>query len=247
MGQPLLRRPSEWKSKVVWKLALANRIFPTLGKYRFFGQDDIDRRVVELLLAKDEKSSSRFFVDVGSNDGHTFSNSKHLELFHKFSGICIEPYLPNVELARLHRDCQQVHAAIVPSDFDGDEVELEFSNLMTSMILGPGSESEAQRIADDGAAFLPAGQFRHRFVAPARTLQEILETLGAPRHIDLLSIDIEGYELECLESFDFETWSFEVIVVESYNHDETQRFFSRRGYRLSDDFSHNLIFVRDAD
>ena len=72
-------------------------------------------------------------------------------------------------------------------------------------------------------------------------------TLCSPRNIDLLSIDIEGYELECLESFDFETYSFEVIVVESYNHDETQGFFARRGYRLSDDFSHNLIFVRDKE
>ena len=50
---------------------------------------------------------------------------------------------------------------------------------------------------------------------PAITLTTILDQVE-PEKINLLSLDVEGYELNALRGIDFEKYKPEVIVVECY-------------------------------
>ena len=248
LGQPGNRVPDRALSKFFNKLFLANKLLPRLGGYIWFGQGEIDRLIVDTLekVRGPDKSGKGFFVEVGSNDGTAFSNCKHLELFEAYQGVLIEPYLPNLELSKLHRKGPHfVHGAVVPSSFSMAEVELEFSNLMTRMTLGDSDRVESREFADSGKDFLFADQERHSFVAPALRLEQILDSVRAPKEMDLLSLDIEGFELEILRDFNFEKYSFKLIVVESFDPKPMIDLMKVNGYELLlRHSSFNLLFLR---
>lgn len=247
VGQPKNRDSGNTWARIWNAIFLGNRLVPTIGRYQFFGQDELDREICNLLQLEDPENRRErgFFVEVGSNDGITFSNCKHFELFHEFEGILIEPYSPNLELSRLHRKGPHfIQAAVVPGAFKGEVVELEFSNLMTRMMLTEADEQSSFEFAEMGKDFLYENQQRHKFWAPAQTLIEILDRCGSPETIDLLSLDIEGLEIEVLEGFDFDKYRFKVIVVESFDLPKTTLFFESKGYQLHLAHpSHNLVFV----
>ena len=248
IGQPKFRNPNSKVTGVLQGMLFGNRLAPLFGNYAFFGQDQIDAQI-EFWWSSIRQSgacpSFGFFVEIGSNDGIAFSNCKHFELFHNFSGILVEPFLPNLELSKLNRKGPNfVHAAVVPLGYGKSTVELEFSNLMTTMSLGADSAQAASDFADQGQNFLYANQIRHRFSAPALNLQAVLTECDAPKHICILSIDIEGHELAVLEDFDFSEYFIDLIIVESFNQVETISFFLERGFALVEELNgHNLLFV----
>ena len=53
----------------------------------------------------------------------------------------------------------------------------------------------------------------HEFEVPARTLSSLLDEVGAPE-VDLLSLDVEGYEAEVLAGLDLGRHAPRFIVVE---------------------------------
>lgn len=73
--------------------------------------------------------------------------------------------------------------------------------------------------------------------------------LAQPSDPTYLTIDIEGKELECLESINFEFYSPRVICVEEWEENildgtsEIQQFLSSKKYRLMGRTSLSSIFV----
>ena len=151
-----------------------------------------------------------FFVEAGGNDGYTQSNTYALERRHGWSGILIEPVPELARACALERPRSTVvRAALVARDFPDSEVRLHFGGLM-SLVVGarPGD-------AEWAAAAHAVGQEEpaHQFVAPARTLSSILDEVGAPE-IDLLSLDVEGYEPQALAGIDFDRHAPRFVLVE---------------------------------
>jgi hypothetical protein len=58
------------------------------------------------------------------------------------------------------------------------------------------------------------GFSKNIFEQSAVTLNSILEKNNAPTYIDLLSLDVEGYELEVLKGVDFNKYTFMLLVIE---------------------------------
>jgi len=48
----------------------------------------------------------------------------------------------------------------------------------------------------------------------SRSLQSVLVEAGAPRFIEFLSLDVEGFEWEVLRGFDFDTYTFGALAIE---------------------------------
>lgn len=66
-------------------------------------------------------------------------------------------------------------------------------------------------------------------------------------HIDIMSLDIEGYELNCLRGLDLTKYPPKVIVLENANHDlEIKQYLEQYGYRLDKVVSYNEYYVHKS-
>jgi FkbM family methyltransferase len=237
IGQPWVLNSSILEYCVL-KFFFGNRFVPFLGGYHYFGQNQIDRTLKDIL------GQEGFFVEIGSNDGFSFSNSKHLEMYRGWKGVLVEPYYPKLRQSQINRSKRSlhVHAACVASGYGKETAELYYSNLMTTLTTGSDELPIPLDHAVEGQRFLSANERVHTFSAPAKTLKNILLETGAPRDIDLLSIDIEGHDYEVLADFD---WSFRFrhIIVEAYNPDKYSALLYSLGYELVlRDSAHNMLF-----
>jgi FkbM family methyltransferase len=151
-----------------------------------------------------------FFVEAGGNDGYTQSNTYAFERRHGWRGVLVEPVPELARACALERPGSHVVcAALVAQGFPVAEVSLRFGGLMTVVVGG--------READDEwvAAAHAVGQEEppHEFVAPARSLSSILDEIRAPE-VDLLSLDVEGYEAQALAGLDLERHAPRFVLVE---------------------------------
>ena len=151
-----------------------------------------------------------FFVEAGGNDGYTQSNTYAFERRHSWRGVLVEPVPELARACALERPGSHVvRAALVATGFAEPEVSLRFGGLMTVVVGG--------RDGDDQwvAAAHAVGQEEppHEFRAPARTLSSILDEVRAPE-VDLLSLDVEGYEAQVLAGLDLERHAPRFVLVE---------------------------------
>ncbi|WP_236096811.1 FkbM family methyltransferase [Helicobacter magdeburgensis] len=85
---------------------------------------------------------------------------------------------------------------------------------------------------------------------PVRSLESILdEYLPQKTHIDFLSVDVEGLDLEVLKSNNWDKYRPKVVVVECWNsdleniyHTETYSFLSSQNYKLFAKTINTLFF-----
>ena len=169
------------------------------------GSDRLSRPALHGLEAKLDRIIGKydgFFVEAGANDGFTQSNTYWLERFRGWKGVLIEPMPTLAREARVERPGTPViHCALVPAGFEGDTIEMRFGDLL-STVRGSGSPT-----GEDEEAWTQRGValgWRDPYVAtvPARTLSSVLDEVGAPE-IDLLSLDVEGFEPDVLRGLDF--------------------------------------------
>jgi FkbM family methyltransferase len=219
-----LRRKFRYKSRLVVRLlGLGSR-----KAWTSFGLNGLDLEIFKAISTK-----SKYYVELGANDGVSQSNTLALELFAGWRGLLIEP-VPEVywrlKENRNSRRNSLVNAACVARGFRGDSVEMLYSNLM-SVTLGMDLDiSDPISHARDGERFLgDEGKIR-RLRVPAITLTDALVSAGSPRKIGLLSLDVEGAELDVLKGIDFERHIFEWIAIESRDLERIVRFLEPQGY-----------------
>ena len=86
----------------------------------------------------------------------------------------------------------------------------------------------------DRWAMAPGAQPKATVPVFVMTLDDILVDAGAPISLDLLSIDVEGHELDVLRGFDIDKWRPRLLLLEDHVSDLTKhRYMMRRGYALS--------------
>jgi FkbM family methyltransferase len=162
-------------------------------------------------------SNRKFFVEFGAADGVLLSNTWLLEKKLGWDGIVAEPAQIFHETLRNNRSCAIDTRCV--STRTGDKVAfLEVSDSARSIpeLLNFGPElSTIGSYADNGDW---ASKFRLRnsreYLVETVSLNDLLQSHGAPHVIDYMSIDTEGSELDILRSFDFEKYEVRVISVE---------------------------------
>lgn len=158
-----------------------------------------------------------FFVEAGAHDGFTQSNTYYLERFRNWRGLLIEPVPALFERCRRERQRSTVvRAALVGPDHVGSEIELEYGDLMTVVPAVHADDNAKKKFVEMRSSYLPDCQ-PYRFQAPARTLSALLDEHAAGKTIDLLSLDIEGYELQALRGLDLHRHRPRFICVEAWD------------------------------
>ena len=166
-----------------------------------------------------------FFVEVGAYDGVIFSNTYFLEAL-GWTGILVEPNSRLIERCVQARPFSRaVHAAI--SDSSGGTLEL-------SIVDGePGLDALSYVGTPDAhiARVEQAGGSVRKESVPRMTLDEVLG--DDETHLDLVSIDVEGHELNVLTGFSIDKYQPDVLLIEdnSHGHDRlVSCFLAERGY-----------------
>jgi len=190
----------------------------------------------DFLLHKVFNKTNGFFIEVGCIDGLRFSNTLFFEKL-GWKGLCIEAHNDYIELLNKNRpNSKVVHCAI--GDNDKDDVVF-YANARGS--LSSLDKTTEERWRRDYAEHFTGFEEQ---VVKERTLTNVLDEFGV-KEIDLLSIDIEGYEIEALMGLDFTKYKPEVLIVESDGIDHKRRIkeiLSLQGYVFVLDFFRNLIF-----
>ncbi len=158
-----------------------------------------------------------FFVEVGANEPEEGSQSFHLERA-GWNGILVEPQPDLAERLRRERKAAVYPVACSSPERSGTHMRLHVAGPFSSftpdlMVTGLQAETGID--------------------VPVRTLDEILAGAHAPEPIDLLSIDVEGHELEVLRGFDFSRWRPRLILLEDHVTNISKHLFLlRHGYAL---------------
>lgn len=151
------------------------------------------------------------FAEIGANDGKTHSNTKFFEESRGWTGLCVEPN-PSA-FAKLQKErpgCINVHGGIATSsgamDFMlNDGYTEQLSGWVQTM-----DPAMMERIAREMQEY---GGTKSIISVDAYRLDDLLSRYGI-RHLDFLSIDVEGAELEAVKSIDFSAVDIDVIVTE---------------------------------
>jgi FkbM family methyltransferase len=143
--------------------------------------------------------TSGFFVEVGAGDPKQLSQTWELERL-GWRGILIEP---QPKLARKLEDqraaCKVFCCACSSPENAGRMLPLQLAGIYSSLNLD----------------HFVAGMKKEVVIeVPARTLDDILVEASAPIPIDLLSIDVEGHEIDMLKGLTLTRWQPRLILIE---------------------------------
>lgn len=184
-----------------------------------------------------------FFIEAGANDGYQQSNTYYLERHKGWRGLLVEgiPALYK-RCLRLRTRSTVVNCALVAPGFAAPTVTMHYAHLM-SVVEGSLKSAAAQ------AEHINAGRQQQRLAqpysvdVPARTLESVLDSLTEVPPIDLLSLDVEGCELDVLKGMNLDRYAPRFILVEARFFEEVNGFLQPR-YELVERLSHHDCLYR---
>lgn len=209
------------------------RIFERFGSDRYsrFALNDLDRKLEKYLSWRNGT-----FIEAGANDGLTQSNTYWFERFRGWRGLLVEPIPAKAQACRHNRPIATVvNSALVGSE-DVKSVSMKTANLMAFVTGGLGNSAEEDQHMKTAIAVQKLEAIEEVEV-PARRLSNILDDVGMS-HIDLFSLDVEGYEIEVLKGLELDRHLPTYILVETKNLPGVLETLEQR-YRKIDQFSHH--------
>jgi FkbM family methyltransferase len=155
---------------------------------------------------------SGFYVDVGAFDGIHLSNSYLFEQ-QGWQGVCIEPHPLYYQKCRQNRPgAVCLHAACVGAESISEITFYTEAIGLFSGVIGGRQEDVKRRYVKRQMDF---NDFEENKIA-AKTLNSILAAyLPDGMHLNFVSIDVEGSELDVLKGFDIERYHPDVLVLEA--------------------------------
>ena len=212
------------KFHILQNLYLKNRCFLKRKTYSMDGED------IEIVKYFDNKKNG-FYVDVGSY--HPIERNNTMLLYNKgWEGINIDISDFSIKLFDQLRS-RDINLNLAVSKNEG-EIEMYFQKKLSQL-----STIKKEQIKKSFQ-----GEVKIKKII-SKTLTSILdETKFANKKIDFLDIDVEGADLDVLESLDFEKYSPKLIcieVIEENNEDsDIFNFLRKKDYKRiwSGVFSH---------
>lgn len=149
-----------------------------------------------------------FYIEAG---GHhpTQENNTFLLDQKGWDGLVIEPQKRFNSLYSIHRSCHLENLALVRLDFGKETV---------SFLVDKDCDGKTACVVNEDKKHLWRSEIGAYEIVevPCVTLQSLLDKYGL-KHINLLSLDAETYELEILKGIDFSKTTFDLISIEHFN------------------------------
>lgn len=183
----------------------------------YFSQTGEDIIIKEL----QENKKNGFYVEVGCHEPILMSNTFNLYL-DGWNGLCIDANPALVKKFKKYRPNDVVLCEAV-SDKRGEVLFYEFDRPAVNTIDEESIEEWKKK-----------WQLLSARKVVTKTLDEILMENGVAGPVDLLSIDVEGHDLQVLKSLSLETVRPRLIVIEIHDFDLSNYSSNRIVQYLSD-------------
>jgi FkbM family methyltransferase len=205
-----------------------------------YSQEGEDR-----VLAKyfgDEKNNG-FYIDIGAHHPQRFSNTYYFYL-RGWRGINIDAMPGSMEIFKKIRS-EDINLEVAISDVEQDLTYYEFNELALN---GFSKELAELRHGSNGYRVVA------KYAIKTHQISEILdEYLPVNQEIDFLSVDVEGLDLEVLQSNDWDRYRPQLVLAESLStseciedlsSSEICRYMTSKGYRLYSKLCNTTIFTK---
>ncbi|KAH3876711.1 hypothetical protein DPMN_000560 [Dreissena polymorpha] len=196
------------------------------GSWSEFGQD---KRVDDLL----KQRRDGFFVELGGYNGETSSNTLFFEKYRGWSGILIEadPTSYGVMVTK-DRKCFMLNSC-VSNKYRA--MDFTIADQLTSSNVSMTKEHR-QRISNVQSMAVITVQ--------CHSFQDIMASLGRD-HVDYFSLDVEGGEIQILESIDWSKITIDVFSIETFQfRNEILAVMRSKGYETIGKFYYDDFFVK---
>ena len=182
------------------------------------------------MLIKDnffKNKKSGFFVEIGAYDGIEGSNCYHFEKFMNWEGIAIEASPLHFEKLKKNRNCKLINLALGSENKQVEFYEVVEGFTQMSGINNLNFQNSFQRIKKNSDSKI------NKIDIECKTFGKLIPD---DQIIDLISIDIEGNELDVLKSIDFDKYQIKVIILENNVPNELSylKFFLEKNFSYFD-------------
>jgi len=164
----------------------------------YYGLNKLDKKLASYI-----DFNNGFFIEAGANNGISQSNTLYFEKYMSWRGLLIEAIPALAEQCRKNRrKCIVENCALVSKNYPDDHIEMQYCNLMSLVKGGLGNQETETLHLESGKKFLRPDEEIYAVSVPTATLSSILDKHKISK-VDLLSLDVEGYEPEVLQGIDF--------------------------------------------
>lgn len=177
------------------------------------------------------------FFDVGAFEPIRINNSYHFEK-NGWECYCFEANTNGIPLLKQYRK-NVFNYAIADTNKDLVTFNVITMNNWTAGFSAIEINEDYKRIF----GFNP--QSVTQISVPQKTLNTIIENEIPITQIDIMSLDIEGGELNCLRGLDLNKYKPKVIVIENVTDDKAiENYLIPYGYKIDKKISYNHYYVR---
>ena len=204
----------------------------------FYSQHGQDIIAYAYLKAKKDNFDNGFFIEIGAFDGINLSNTY---LFEKlgWNGICIEPDKVLFDKLKENRNCDCYNLAIHSKSLEKSYF-IQYKNSKVFNVLKEHEDLSVNK--NENLKNLESNIIEVSTI----TFNELMEkNYPNIRYIDFLSIDVEGGELNILETIDFNKYKFGLITIENnFENNVLANFMEKLGYVVLIDIGHDILFIK---
>lgn len=172
-----------------------------------------------------------FFLDIGGNNPVSINNTYFFEKNRGWSGLAFEPL---EEQRAKWKDSRTTEC--LPYALGSETGEAEFCEYDDHYMSGFSDEVEYR------------GHVKTRYKVPVRRLADILSERGIT-HVDFISLDVEGAEIEVLRGIDFSRVDIECFTIENDKGSVRQKrirdFMKASGYKLKARLWLDEVYIKD--
>lgn len=196
-----------------------------------FGQD-----IIAYLCLKNKKNG--FYIDIGAYDGIGLSNTYIFEKL-GWNGFCVEASPKTFEKLQKNRKCDSYNYAVCSKNIGKTRFLTSSSGELDVLDIHntDGHKKRIKRESDNNMEYIEVDTI---------TFDELMSNYKDITHIDFMSLDIEGGELDVLKSINFDKYSFGLITVEyNDNYKEILELMISKGYKKLMDNHCDMIFIKN--
>ena len=197
--------------------------------------------------------SNGVFVEVGALDGFGASNTWFFEMERNWSGLLIEPNPVEFNKRNQHPRPNSIfeNCAISDVEMDINFLSIEGPCNVLSGIMEFYNSQHLERIDRELEMYSnhPEGHelYSRKEQIPMKAVR--LESLFSKHNItkiDFISIDVEGAELQVLNSINFDKVDINVFMIENnYGLEKETEFLSSKGYKLLGNIQWDSVFIKN--